>query len=97
MEDKEQIMLLSANMIRIHDVFGMKETFDILAQSGFQGIDFNNDVAQYYTTEHDEAFYKDLGKYAAEKGIAICQAHAPFPSSYAEEEKTEKRFYEIVM
>lgn len=89
-------MLLSANMIRVHDAFGMKETFDIFAKVGIQGIDFNNDVTEYYTDEHDEAYYRELGSYAARSGVAICQAHAPFPSSYVEEDRTEKRFKEIV-
>lgn len=83
-------------MIRVHNVFGMKETFDVFAKAGIQGIDFNNDVTEYYTDAHDEAFYRDLAEYAAQAGIAICQAHAPFPSSYVEEDRTEKRFEEIV-
>ena len=88
-------MLLSANMIRIHNVFGMKETFGVFAKAGIQGIDFNNDVKEFYSDEHDEAYYHALGGHAAEVGVAICQAHAPFPSSYVEEEKTQKRFEEI--
>ena len=83
-------------MIKFYDAFGMKETFDIFAQAGIQGMDFNNDVAEYHTDEHDKAFYVELGNYAREKGITICQAHAPFPSSYVEEEKNAKRFEEIV-
>ena len=89
-------MVLSSNMIRFHDAFGMKETFDIFARAGIQGIDFNNDVVEYYTDAHDEQFYRELGRYAASRGIKICQAHAPFPSSYDDEEKTKKRFDEIV-
>lgn len=89
-------MLLSANMIRIHDVFGMKETFDVFAKAGIEGIDFNNDVPAYCTSEHNEQFYRELSEYASQKGVAICQAHAPFPSSYVDEEKTAKRFEEIV-
>lgn len=89
-------MLLSANMIKIHDTFGIQKTFDVFAEAGFQGIDFNNDVPEYCTTEHDKQFYIDLGHYARAQGVAICQAHAPFPSSYVEEDKSEKRFEEIV-
>lgn len=89
-------MLLSSNMIRFHDAFGMKETLDIFAEAGIEGIDFNNDVAEFYTAEHDGAYYKELADYAREKGIAVSQAHAPFPTSYVEEEKTEKRFEELV-
>ncbi|MBR3714275.1 MAG: sugar phosphate isomerase/epimerase [Clostridia bacterium] len=89
-------MLLSANMIRFHDAFGMKKTIDIFSDAGFDAMDFNNDVIEYSTSEHDKDFYIDLKNYAKEKGITICQAHAPFPSSYAEEDKSAKRFEEIV-
>lgn len=89
-------MLLSANMIKVHSTYGIREMFDVFAKAGFQGIDFNNDVAPYYTEEHGENFYRELRKHADEVGIAICQAHAPFPSSFPDKEKTEKRFYEIV-
>jgi len=89
-------MLLSSNMIRFHDAFGMKKTFDIFAAAGIGGMDFNNDAAPYFTNEYDEQFYAELKNYANEKGITICQAHAPFPSSYTDEEKNEKRFEEIV-
>lgn len=89
-------MILSANMIRVHDAFGIRKTFDLFAQAGFKGMDFNNDVREYFTTEHDEAFYRELGNYARERGITICQAHAPFPSSYPEADKTALRFEQIV-
>jgi len=59
-------------------------------------MDFNNDVAEYYTQEHGEDFYLELKEYANQKGIAICQAHAPFPSSYVDQEKTDVRFVQIV-
>ena len=93
---KEITMLLSSNMIRVHTTFGMRGTFDAFANAGIQGIDFNNDVAEYCTDEHDEQFYRDLGDYARSKGVAICQAHASFPTSYVEEDKSAKRFEEVV-
>jgi len=89
-------MLLSSNMMRFHDAFGVKNTFGIFARAGIEGMDFNTDVAQYHTDEHDRAFYLDLAREAKEKNIVICQAHAPFPSSYPEEEKTEERFGDII-
>ena len=90
-------MLLSANMIRLYETYGIKNMFDVLAKAGFEGIDFNNDVAEYCTTEHDAEFYRELAEYAKSRGVAICQAHAPFPSSYKDdEEKSAKRFEEIV-
>lgn len=90
-------MLLSSNMIRLHDVFGVKGTFDLFAKTGIEGVDFNNDVPEYYTAEHDKAFYEELGHYARAHGVAICQAHAAYPPSFLDdEEKTAKRFLEIV-
>ena len=68
-------MLLSANMIRLHDTFGIEKMFDVMAAAGIEGIDFNNDVHEYCTTEHDAEFYRELGKYAASRGVAIC--HSP--------------------
>lgn len=89
-------MLLSSNMIRFYDAFGIKKTIDIFSTAGIEAIDFNCDAAEYCTKEHDERFYRELSEYAEEKGIVIGQAHAPFPSSYDDKEKSEKRFGEIV-
>ena len=89
-------MLLSANMIKVHSMYGIRGTFDQFAKAGFEGMDFNNDVPEYCTTEHDEQFYRELGDYARAQGVALCQAHAPFPSSYEDEAKTAARFEEIV-
>lgn len=90
-------MLLSANMIRVHDIFGVRGMLDVFAKAGFEGVDFNNDIPEFYTAEHDRAFYRELGNCAREKGIAICQAHAVYPPSFPDDvEKTEKRFFEIV-
>lgn len=89
-------MILSTNMIKIYDVYGVKNMLDVLSKAGMQGLDFNNDIGKYYTNEYGEEFYKDIKNYANKKGITICQAHAPFPSSYVEEEKSEIRFNEIV-
>ena len=86
-------MLLSSNMVKVHNTFGIRETFEVFAKVGFQGIDFNNDVEEYCSTEHDEQFYRELGEHAANNGIVISQAHAPFSSSYEDNEKNEKRFH----
>ena len=49
---------------------------------------------------YSEFEYRSVQSYldeAAEKyGVSFCQAHAPFPSSYVEEDKSAKRFEEIV-
>ena len=89
-------MLLSSNMIRIHNTFGIRETFSVFKQCGYEAIDFNNDVSEYCSEEHGEDFYRELANHAASVGIAISQAHAPFPSSCDDEEKNAEIFKRIV-
>lgn len=89
-------MKLSSNFIRFHDEFGIEKTIDIFSEAGFDGIDFNADLKEYYTDVHDEKFYKRIRAYANERGITFFQAHAPFPSSYPEEERSKERFDDIV-
>ena len=83
-------------MIRIHNTFGMRETFDVFKRCGYEAIDFNNDVSEYCSDEHGEDFYRELANHAEEVGIAISQAHAPFPSSCDDEEKNAEIFKRIV-
>ena len=89
-------MRLLTNMIRFHDEFGIRKMIDIYAAAGYDGMDFNADLEEYYTDAHDEAFYREIRKYAEDKGLVFGQAHAPFASSYADEERTKQRFDEIV-
>ena len=83
-------------MIRIHNTFGIRETFSVFKQCGYEAIDFNNDVSEYCSEEHGEDFYRELANHAKEVGIAISQAHAPFPSSCDDEEKNAEIFKRIV-
>lgn len=91
-------MLLTTNVILFHNELGLQKTIDVFAEAGFEGIEFNTDLAEHYDNTHDEAFYRQIGAYAKEKGVPITQAHAPFPSSFADDdERTAKRFDEIVI
>ena len=89
-------MKLSSNLIRFRNELGLKNTIDIFSDAGFEGIDFNCDLEEYYTDAHDEAFYRNIKKYAEEKGIVFAQTHAPFGSSFLDAEKTKMRFEQIV-
>lgn len=89
-------MKLSTNFIRFHDEFGLEKTVDIFSAAGFEAIDFNADLKEYYTDVHDEEFYKNAKKYAEDRGIVFAQTHAPFASSFGDDEKTKLRFGEIV-
>ncbi len=89
-------MKISSNFIRFHDELGLKKTIDVFSEAGFEGIDFNADLQEYYTDVHNEDFYRGIKEYANSKGIVFAQTHAPFASSFADAEKTKERFGEIV-
>lgn len=77
--------------------FGIEKAIDILAEAGFDGIDFSSFAsADFYTDAHPASYYTALRVRAEAKGLSFRQAHAPFNSSFADEAKTEKRFHEIV-
>lgn len=71
-------MVLSSNIFRFYHSFGIEKTIDIFSDVGIKGIDFNNDILEFYDDTHDKTYYRNLAKYAKEKGVSIVQAHAPF-------------------
>lgn len=91
-------MLLSTTMGRIlKSAFNFNQIIDILAEAGFDAIDFSFFAfAECYNGTHGKDFYTELKKYAENKGLVFNQAHGPFPSSFIDENETEKRFEEIV-
>lgn len=77
--------------------FGMEKTIDILADVGFDGIDFSSfSSEEFYSDAHPASYYTVLRARAEARGLSFRQAHAPFNSSFVDEAKTEKRFHEIV-
>ena len=77
--------------------FGIERAVDILAECGYDGIDFSAFQEEFYTDAHPDSYYTELRAYAEAKGISFMQAHAPFNSSRADDDAwNEKRFYEIV-
>lgn len=89
-------MKLSTNTSLPAKAFGLKECVRLLADAGFDALDFSEFHEEFYTDAHDKAFYKDIRSYAEDRGLYFNQAHAPFPSSYPEEVKTEETFHHIV-
>ena len=89
-------MKLSINTGRFAVEFGLKRAVEMIADAGFDALDFSEFEAEFYTDAHDKAFYKDVRSYAEDRGLYFNQAHAPFPSSYPEAEKTEETFGHIV-
>ncbi len=81
--------------------FGPEGAVDFMAEAGFDAIDFAFFTdQQYYNAETDsEAFRKrfsELRKRAEDRGLFFNQAHAPFPSSRIDPERTEEIFSDIV-
>ncbi len=83
---------------RLESLFGFEKAIDIIAQAGYDAIDFSSHRFEYhYNGEKDKSFYLEMRKYAEDKGICFQQAHAPFSSSFRNDEaKTKQRFDEIV-
>ena len=71
-------MILSSNIFRFYHSFGIEKTIDIFSKIGVRGIDFNNDIEEFYNDAHNKDYYVNLNKYAQDKGIKFIQAHAPF-------------------
>lgn len=89
-------MKLSNNTGILADNFGLKAAVGMLADAGFDAIDFSEFSQEFYTDAHDKAFYQDVRSYAHDRGVYFNQAHAPFPSSYQDDAKTEEVFGHIV-
>ncbi len=89
-------MKLSTTTDRLQEKFGIYKAIDILSEAGYDAIDFSQFDKEVYGAEHSKDYYLELRKYAEDKGMCFNQSHAPFASSFEEEEKTAKRFDEIV-
>ena len=85
-------MLLSTTTDILEYRFGMNKAIDIIADSGYDAVDFSVFRPEHYTDVHDVGYYKELRKYTEDKGLFFNQSHAPFPSSVASEEETKQRF-----
>lgn len=80
--------------------FECEEIIGILAEAGFDAIDFSFFEERFFdeNTDSDEfkAYFLSLKKLAEEKGMRFNQAHAPMPSGKEDQEWTENRFWDIV-
>lgn len=88
-------MRLSTTSGELAKFFGFEKAVDILAAAGYDCIDFSQFDEYVYAREYSKDFFINLRKYAEDKGLCFNQSHAPFGSSYVDENKTKKRFEEI--
>lgn len=89
-------MKLSTTTGHLHEYFGLEKAIDILASSGYDAIDFSQFDKFVYEADFGKDYYTEIRKLAESKGVYFNQSHAPFGSSFKDEEKTKKRFEEIV-
>lgn len=89
-------MKLSSTTGHLHEIFDLKKTIDILAAAGYDAIDFSQSEKSVYEADLGKDYYTEIRKYAEDKGVYFNQSHAPFASSFQDEERTKKRFREIV-
>ena len=89
-------MLLSTNTARMLQHVPANELVDMIRTAGFTAMDFSFFDEKWYSEEQEENFFSELRKYAEGVGIRFNQAHAPFHSSFPDEEQTQSRFLDIV-
>lgn len=89
-------MKISTTTGRLVKHFDFETAIDILADAGYDALDFSVFDAEFYDDTHNKDYYLHIRKYAEDKGLYFNQSHAPFGSSFPEEERTAKRFGEIV-
>lgn len=88
-------MKLSTTTGRLHGKFGIYKAIDILSEAGYDAVDFSQFDKEVYSADYDKEYYVEIRKYAEDKGLFFNQSHAPYSSSFVDEEKTAQRFIEI--
>jgi len=88
--------LLSTNTSNVLMHYCANEMVDMLKAAGFTAIDFSFFDKAWYGEEREDKFFLELRKYAEGAGMCFNQAHAPYHSSFPNEQQTKERFQEIV-
>lgn len=93
-------MKLVHNTHSLRTAFSIEKAVEMLADAGFDAIDFSFFDNYFCGPEADtpefENKVKEIRKLAEEKGISFVQAHAPFPSSTKDPAETAEIFTNIV-
>lgn len=90
-------MKLSTTTGRFYTKFGFQKAIDYLADAGYDALDFSQFNKDVYEADLGKDFLLEIRKYAEDKGVCFNQSHAPYGSSFEDEERTAKRFDEIVI
>ncbi len=85
-------MLLSHNIFNyLQKGYTYEQAVDILAEAGFDAIDFSFHHDECFNESSEEAQFRQYRAYAESKGLVFNQAHAPCPSGFVSAEDTEVR------
>ena len=83
-----KLVTMTSNLTK---AFGFKEAIDILADAGFDALDFSAcHSEEFYTDAHPDSYYVEMRKRAEDRGVCFDQAHAPFTSELAKVEENER-------
>ncbi len=88
-------MKISSTTRVLQNNFGLMGAIDIFAEAGYNALDLYQGDREFTDTLTTENLI-EARKYAENKGLYFNQSHAPFASSFADADKTAKRFDEIV-
>ncbi|MBR6766810.1 MAG: sugar phosphate isomerase/epimerase [Clostridia bacterium] len=89
-------MKLSSECHYLANQFGLHAAVNMMADAGYDAIDYSAFEEEWYSDARDKTFYTDARKIAEDRGLTFNQAHAPFPSSFGDPEKDKKTFENIV-
>ncbi len=76
--------------------FSDERVIDLMAEAGFDAIDFGFFKEKYYNKETTKEYFLHLKEYAEDKGIFFNQAHAPAPTSVDNDKGTKEIFEDVV-
>lgn len=76
--------------------FSDEKVIDMMADAGFDAIDFGFFQEKYYNKDATRKHFLYIKEYAESKGVYFNQAHAPFPTSVADDKRTEEIFENVV-
>lgn len=90
-------MLISTQSSVLSRRLGCERTIEVLKNAGFDAIDFSSyGVNDILNDPSYKDYAKKLKKIADDNGIFFNQSHAPFPTSFFEEDKNRDIFDKIV-
>ncbi len=95
-------MILSTQTEFLSKKYSIEKTIEILANAGYDAIDFScfemtpKDSNSPILQPNYREYAKHVKQVAEDHGIFFNQSHAPFPSSYPDEQDTKETFDKIV-